>query len=54
MPFTTLLNSAVELERLRLLIHQEPHVRRLGYGQYGDEREEEPEAMGRLVTDSWQ
>ena len=29
-----------ELERLRLLLHQEPHVRGLGYGQYADEVEE--------------
>ena len=29
----------VELTRLRLLLHQEPHVRGLGYGQYGDEAE---------------
>ena len=33
-----------ELERLRHLLHQEPHVRGLGYGQYGDEVEEESEA----------
>ena len=26
-----------ELERLRLLLHREPHVRGLGYGQYADE-----------------
>ena len=30
-----------ELTRLRLLLHQEPHVRGLGYGQYGDEVEEQ-------------
>ena len=29
--------DAAELERLRHLLHQEPHVRGLGYGQYGDE-----------------
>ena len=29
-----------ELTRLRLLLHQEPHVRGLGYGQYADEIEE--------------
>ncbi len=29
--------DAAELERLRLLLHQEPHVRGLGYGQYADE-----------------
>ena len=26
-----------ELTRLRLLLHQEPHVRGLGYNQYADE-----------------
>ena len=29
-----------ELSRLRHLLHQEPHVRGLGYGQYADEAEE--------------
>ena len=29
-----------ELSRLRHLLHQEPHVRGLGYGQYGDEGDE--------------
>ncbi|MCY4653826.1 MAG: DEAD/DEAH box helicase family protein [Dehalococcoidia bacterium] len=29
-----------ELTRLRLLLHNEPHVRGLGYGQYADEVEE--------------
>ena len=29
--------DAAELSRLRDLLHQEPHVRGLGYGQYGDE-----------------
>ena len=33
--------DAAELERLRHLLHQEPHVRGLGYGQYGDEAEEQ-------------
>ena len=32
--------DAAELSRLRELLHQEPHVRGLGYGQYGDEAEE--------------
>ena len=32
-----------ELSRLRLLLHQEPHVRGLGYGQYTDEAGEEQE-----------
>ena len=31
--------DAAELERLRLLLHHEPHVRGLGYGQYADEVE---------------
>ena len=31
--------DASELTRLRLLLHQEPHVRGLGYGQYADEVE---------------
>ena len=34
--------DATELERLRHLLHQEPHVRGLGYGQYGDEDDGEP------------
>ena len=29
--------DAAELSRLRHLLHQEPHVRGLGYGQYWDE-----------------
>ena len=33
--------DAAELSRLRHLLHQEPHVRGLGYGQYRDESEEE-------------
>ena len=33
--------DAAELSRLRHLLHQEPHVRGLGYGQYEDEGEEE-------------
>ena len=28
--------DVVELARLRDLLHQEPHVRGLGYGQYAD------------------
>ena len=31
--------DAAELARLRALLHAEPHVRGLGYGQYGDEPE---------------
>lgn len=33
--------DATELARLRHLLHQEPHVRGLGYGQYGDEADNE-------------
>ena len=40
MPLSRLLKSAAELGRLRHLLHQEPHVSGLGYGQYGDEVEE--------------
>ena len=33
-----------ELSRLRHLLHQEPHVRGIGYGQYADEAvAEEPD-----------
>ena len=35
--------DAAELSRLRHLLHQEPHVSGLGYGQYADEAEEEQE-----------
>ena len=35
--------DAAELSRLRHLLHQEPHVSGLGYGQYGDEVTEEQE-----------
>ncbi len=37
--------DAAELERLRLLLHQEPHVRGLGYGQYADEAGEEEQFL---------
>ena len=33
-------SDANELYRLRNLLHQEPHVRGLGYNQYGDEIED--------------
>ncbi len=36
--------DADELARLRHLLHQEPHVRGLGYNQYADELEEWPDA----------
>ena len=32
--------DADELTRLRLLLHNEPHVRGLGYNQYADEPDE--------------
>ena len=35
--------DAAELSGLRHLLHQEPHVSGLGYGQYGDEVAEEQE-----------
>ncbi len=31
--------NPADLSRLRELLHQEPHVRGLGYGQYADEAE---------------
>ena len=43
MPPSHTLSPAAELERLRLLLHQELHVRGLGYGQYGDEGNDEQE-----------
>ena len=36
--------DAAELGRLRALLHAEPHVRGLGYAQYGEEGEAEAEA----------
>ena len=46
--------DAAELSRLRHLLHQEPHVRGLGYGQYADEAE--PADTGRLneLADQWE
>ncbi|MDE0158305.1 MAG: DEAD/DEAH box helicase family protein [Gammaproteobacteria bacterium] len=48
--------DAAELERLRLLLHQEPHVRGLGYGQYADEVEAEPAERERFnkLADQWE
>ncbi len=45
-----------DLARLRLLLHQEPHVRGLGYGQYGDEVEIDPADRERFqeLADRWQ
>ena len=48
--------DAAELARLRLLLHQEPHVRGLGYGQYADEVEVEPADRQRFteLADQWE
>ncbi|MCY4183400.1 MAG: hypothetical protein OXF43_11025 [Gammaproteobacteria bacterium] len=45
-----------ELTRLRLLLHKEPHVRGLGYGQYADEVEIAPAARQRFteLADRWE
>ena len=45
-----------ELTRLRLLLHQEPHVRGLGYNQYADEVVVEPGDRERFVelADQWE
>ena len=45
-----------ELTRLRLLLHQEPHVSGLGYGQYADSVEIEPAARERFreLADQWE
>ena len=48
--------DAAELTRLRLLLHQEPHVRGLGYGQYADEVETDPAISLRFteLADRWE
>ena len=48
--------DAEELTRLRLLLHQEPHVRGLGYGQYADELDIEPANRERFneLADQWE
>ena len=48
--------DAAEVTRLRLLLHQEPHVRGLGYGQYADEVEVEPADRQRFteLADQWE
>ena len=48
--------DAAELSRLRHLLHQEPHVRGLGYGQYGDEVDIEPADKGKFqeLADRWE
>lgn len=47
--------DAAELKRLRLLLHREPHVRGLGYGQYADEVEVDPGVRERFteLADRW-
>ena len=48
--------DSAELKRLRLLLHKEPHVRGLGYGQYADEVEIAPAARQRFteLADCWE
>ncbi len=45
-----------ELTRMRLVLHQEPHVRGLGYGQYADEIDIEPADRERFteLADQWE
>ena len=47
--------DAAELKRLRLLLHREPHVRGLGYGQYADEVVVDPAVRERFteLADRW-
>jgi len=47
--------AAADLRRLRLLLHKEPHVRGLGYGQYADELEVDPTVFQRFteLADRW-
>ena len=46
--------DAVELARLRNLLHQEPHVRGLGYGQYADEAEPTDSERFNQPADQWE
>ena len=48
--------DGAELTRLRLLLHQEPHVSGLGYGQYRDEVTVEPAVRQRFqeLADLWE
>ncbi len=48
--------DAAELTRLRLLLHKEPHVRGLGYGQHADEVEVAPADRERFaeLADRWE
>ena len=38
---------AAELERVRLLLYQDPQVRGIGYGQYEDEGADEDNSYGK-------
>ena len=46
--------DAEELKRLRLLLHREPHVRGLGYGQYADEAEPTKTERFEELADQWE
>ena len=50
--------DAAELARLRHLLHQEPHVRGLGYGQYWDEAEDDYTVPDRetfeILAEAWE
>ena len=48
--------DAQELARLRNLLHQEPHIRSLGYNQYADEAAVEPADHERFqkLADQWE
>ncbi len=43
-----------ELAHLRQLLHQEPHVRGLGYGQYADEAEPPDQERFQKLADLWE
>ena len=48
--------DAAKLTRLRLLLHNEPHVRGMGYGQYADEIDIKPADRERFteLADQWE
>ena len=46
--------DAEELAHLRNLLHNEPHVRGLGYGQYADEAEPPDREWFRKLADQWE
>ena len=46
--------DAAELSLLRHLLHQEPHVRGLGYGQYADEAEPADTERLNELADQWE